>query len=259
MRTALTNLVLMVGSLLVFGGIVEGGLRVAGRGPEQPVIPVFSWKGKGDFWLLRPGENSRTRIGDHPVQVNALGLRDREIGPCEPADQRILFLGDSVTYGHGQAIEATFAREVERILGGRTGAVRAINAGIPGWSTRQELAFYREHGPDLCPDLVLVGFVLNDVHELKRGLLEIGAERSLAATRAITWLAMHSAAFAFVKEAYATVLDPASREIGTVQDLVWKARISTPPRRASRASPRATTSPSSTPSPSCARTSRRTS
>jgi lysophospholipase L1-like esterase len=172
---------------------------------------------------LRPGENSRTHIGDHPVQVNALGLRDREIGPCDPADQRILFLGDSVTYGHGQAIEATFVREVERLLGGRTGAVRAINAGIPGWSTRQELAFYREHGPDLCPDLVLVGFVLNDVHELKRGLVEIGAEHGLAATRAITWLAMHSAAFAFVKEAYANVLDPASREIGTVQDLVRRA------------------------------------
>jgi lysophospholipase L1-like esterase len=223
MPKALTNLVLMIGSLLVFGGVVEGGLRLAGRHPEEPVIPVFSWKGTGEFWLLQAGENSRTRIGNHPVQVNALGLRDREIGPCEPADQRILFLGDSVTYGHGQAIEATFVREIERALPAHTGAVHVINAGIPGWSTRQELAFYREHGPELCPDLVLVGFVLNDVNELKRGLVEIGAERSLAATRAITWLATRSAAFAFVKETYATALDPASREIGAVHDLVQRA------------------------------------
>ena len=220
MRKALTNIALMIASLLLFGGLVEGGLRVAGRRPEEPVTPVFSWKGKGEFWLLQPGENSRTRIGNHPVQVNALGLRDREVGPCEPTGQRILFLGDSVTFGHGQAIEATFVRETERLLAAHTGAARVINAGIPGWSTRQELAFYREHGPALCADLVLVGFVLNDVHELKRGLAEIGAERGLAATRAITWLAMRSATFAFVKETYAALLDPASREIGAVDDLV---------------------------------------
>jgi len=223
MRKALTNLVVLIGGLLVFGAVAEGGLRLAGRRPERPVVPVFSWTGKGEFWLLEPGENSRTRVGNHPVQVNALGLRDREIGPCDPSEQRVLFLGDSVTYGHGQAAETTFAREVERLLTGSGRAVRVINAGIPGWSTRQELAFYREHGRALCAELVLVGFVLNDVNELKRGLVEIGAERSLAATRAVTWLATHSAAFALVKEAYVTALDPASREIGAVQELVRRA------------------------------------
>jgi lysophospholipase L1-like esterase len=223
MKSLLVNLGVALGSLLLFLGILEGGLRVAGVGPEESVNPMFSWRDKGELWLMQPGATWRTRAGNHPVHVNSLGLRDREIGPCDPAVRRILLLGDSVTFGHGQPIEVTVGRQIEAIFSDRDRRVQVINAGIAGWSTRQQLLFYREHGVRLCPDLVLVGFVLNDVKELHQGLLELGADRGLAATAAMSWLSQRTATFAALKQIYAWLLDPVSREIAVVEDLVRRA------------------------------------
>lgn len=39
-----------------------------------------------------------------------------------------------------------------------------INAGIPGYTTYQELEFLKIYGLEMAPDLVILGFVFNDVY-----------------------------------------------------------------------------------------------
>lgn len=127
-----------------------------------------------------------------------------------------------MTFGHGQPLEATFVRKLERRLARRLPRVEVLNAGIPGWSTHQERLFYERYADDLDPDVVLVGFVLNDVTEIHRGLLEVGLKTGMRMIRVLNWLAEHSSTGALAKTAYAKSLDPRLRELRAGADLVYR-------------------------------------
>jgi lysophospholipase L1-like esterase len=218
----LRNLALAVVSLVVFWAAVEGGLRLGGIGPERTVNPHFDWGKRGEFWRFRPGARWKTSVGEHPVSINSHGLRDREVGPPEPGTFRILVLGDSVTFGHGVAVGDTYVRQLEQRLAERQPRITVLNAGIPGWSTHQQHIFYQEHTAELAPDLVLVGFVLNDVTEIHGGLIRIDPERQAALFRTLGWLARHSATVAAVKRAYETLRNPEQRQIREIGELATR-------------------------------------
>ncbi|HSB63227.1 MAG TPA: hypothetical protein VLJ18_03630 [Thermoanaerobaculia bacterium] len=116
---------------------------------------------------LRP--NTRGEIHHHVlsgrdvvIDVNSLGLRYPELPPKSPDEFRVLVLGDSITFGDFVLEEETWTRQMEALTAGRKKAVRFINAGLPGAGTAEELALFREIGPNVKADLVLVGMYLND-------------------------------------------------------------------------------------------------
>jgi lysophospholipase L1-like esterase len=99
---------------------------------------------------------------------NSLGLRNREIGAKNRHDIRILFLGDSLIWSgetstgklYTEVIECRLNQAVRRPMI----RVEIINAGIPGYTTYQELEFLKLYGLDMQPDLVVLGFVFNDLY-----------------------------------------------------------------------------------------------
>lgn len=101
------------------------------------------------------------------VTVNSAGLRDsREFGAKLPGMRRILVLGDSFAMGHSVEERETFVRLVEDGLDATVGRPEftLLNSGVPGFSTRQELAYLRSRGFALDPDaVVLAMFVGNDI------------------------------------------------------------------------------------------------
>lgn len=107
-------------------------------------------------WRLNP------EYGDH----NTFGLRDRPITPKD-GRERIVFLGDSVLY-YGDAVDDTLVghlrTELDSVIG--PDAVDIVNAGVKGYTNWQELRFLELHGLALEPDLVGVGFVLNDCYRM---------------------------------------------------------------------------------------------
>lgn len=99
---------------------------------------------------------------------NSLGLRNREVGAKAPQDVRILFLGDSLIWS-GETSRGKFYTEVietrlNQIARRPAIHVEVINAGVPGYTTYQELEFLKLHGLDMKPDLVVLGFVFNDLY-----------------------------------------------------------------------------------------------
>ncbi len=98
------------------------------------------------------------------VSTNALGLRDRQLEPKEHDELRILFVGDSITFGWGVPVEETFVRRLESILARRLGhKVTTLNAGIGGYNTVQEHALFTSHFAEIQPDLVTLLYVYNDI------------------------------------------------------------------------------------------------
>ena len=101
--------------------------------------------------------------------INSHGFRDDEWCLAkEPHSMRILVLGDSVTAGNGiENPRDTYPKQLERLLRealpGRT--VEVFNMGVGGYHTLQEVETLREVGLSFNPDMVLVGFVINDFDE----------------------------------------------------------------------------------------------
>jgi hypothetical protein len=102
-----------------------------------------------------------------PVHINSLGFRDaREYALDKPPGTfRIIVLGDSVTFGHGALSDTTYPFLLEQRLKQWKPDVNweVWNLGVPGYNTRQELAYLERVGPRYRPDLVIVGFFENDL------------------------------------------------------------------------------------------------
>jgi lysophospholipase L1-like esterase len=92
--------------------------------------------------------------------INSQGLRDIEHPLRKPPGQRrILVLGDSFMFGQGVRMQESLPRQ----LAGQLPGVDVINAGIPGYSLGQEYLYFKDRGYQFEPDLVLLGFFINDL------------------------------------------------------------------------------------------------
>jgi lysophospholipase L1-like esterase len=94
------------------------------------------------------------------VVTNSEGLRDRErVRSKPPGTRRIAVLGDSFTFGYGVEGDAVWPAVLERLM---SPGVEVLNFGVGGYSTQDEAALLEHKALAFDPDLVLVGYTLND-------------------------------------------------------------------------------------------------
>ena len=100
------------------------------------------------------------------VRVNSVGMRDDEpLEGDDPKRVRIVVIGDSTTFGFGVANGETYSDVIERFLNerGRKGLTyEVLNLGTVGYSTLNEAIVLEERALAFDPDLVIVGYNLND-------------------------------------------------------------------------------------------------
>ena len=102
-----------------------------------------------------------------PLTTNSHGFRDHEYALEKPAGTfRIAVLGDSIVWGHGLALEDSFPKQLERILNEiLPGRFEVLNFAVSGYSTLQEVELFRVKASRFDPDLVVVGYCINDYHD----------------------------------------------------------------------------------------------
>ena len=114
---------------------------------------------------LTPNQERTMHWGEltHTVRTNSLGFRGREPAPRVVGEYRILFLGDSMVFGHGLEEEQTLPSQVETLGRETDPGVVVYNGAVSGMNTVQELAVAMQLLPVLQPDQVVLGyFVGND-------------------------------------------------------------------------------------------------
>jgi lysophospholipase L1-like esterase len=166
------NLALVLVPVVWLASVAEIALRpFADLHPKSTTLFV---RDEALGWKLRP--RAFAPWGGVPVRVNERGLRGPTIDYRRSGNAlRILYLGDSVTFGYKIADwDDTFPAVIERCLETRFGpCVETVNAGVGGYSPWQEWEFLRTEGLRYAPDIVVFTFVLNDVTE-KNALVRFG-------------------------------------------------------------------------------------
>ena len=102
------------------------------------------------------------------LKINSLGMRNQEISTNKPpVTFRIVALGDSTTEGWGVHFEETYPKLLEKALNANPPSARwskyeVINTGIGNYNTAQEVASLKDRWLALNPDLVTIGWYIND-------------------------------------------------------------------------------------------------
>lgn len=94
--------------------------------------------------------------------VNPSGFRGPAFTPKPPGIFRMVFLGDSFTFGEGVRNEDTYPEVAAHLLREEGHRVESCNLGVGGYNTTQEATALNVFGFDLQPDVVILGYTLND-------------------------------------------------------------------------------------------------
>src|SRR5262245_35541182 len=117
-------------------------------------------------WALRPGIEPTDAFGGKILSSNSRGLRGRaEHDYAKPRGViRIVTLGDSFTFGEEVGDDETWSHQLEELLPGS----EVLNLGVHGYAHDQMLLYLQEEGLRYHPDLVILGFMGDD---MERNLL----------------------------------------------------------------------------------------
>jgi lysophospholipase L1-like esterase len=105
--------------------------------------------------------NGKAKLMGVDVTINSLGFRDEEPRPGADDLRRIIFLGDSLTFGWGVEQDEIFAALLEESLDAEE-PTEVLNFGTGNYNTTQEVELFLERGLDLHPDRVVVFYFIND-------------------------------------------------------------------------------------------------
>lgn len=168
LRHSAINILLAISSLLVCIAALEIVFRVAGYGPAGRLLD-------GREEILRRSDNEKRlyeavphaagRAWGAEVRINSAGFRDDEYSMAKPAGTtRIAVLGDSVMFGYKLDQTEIFSELLEERYRERDSPVEVLNLGISGYGTFQEVATLEAVGLAFHPDLVVVGYCINDIY-----------------------------------------------------------------------------------------------
>jgi len=153
-------------ALGIFFGGIEVLLRVAGW-PSVDDSGVFEHNDV--YWIQDPDlqeepVSHRETGGTFHVTTDAQGVRSPLHAKKKPQDVfRILLLGCSTTFGWGVEDAETYPARLEA-LAREAGyeKLEVINGGQPGYTSFQGMWFWEEVARHYEPDLVVIGYVVQD-------------------------------------------------------------------------------------------------
>jgi hypothetical protein len=141
------EILLLGGTLLVFFLLAEGVVRLLAA--DAPRATGYA-----------PVNTNRRAMRPK----NSHGYRDRErMLPRPPGVRRVLSLGDSFAWGASVEFEDAYPQRLERGLTRRRHEPwEVVNLALPGMNTVDHATQLTQEGLAYGPELVLLGFVLND-------------------------------------------------------------------------------------------------
>jgi hypothetical protein len=159
-----------ISGLIVFGFalaliVADAGIRIANHW-----FPYFYCYDDYRGWGLEPGASGfYSREGESSVRINDDGFRGPDYSKSKPADTiRVAVLGDSyvqaIQVPENETLVAVIERELANCPALKGKRVQAINFGVDGYGTAQELITLKRKVWPYSPDIVVMAvFLGNDI------------------------------------------------------------------------------------------------
>ncbi len=161
-----SNIFIFFISLILSLVLAEGMTRIFVKPPAPPTeLPrVFLHMPSDNIKLLyKPAPNAEGYAYGVWSKMNSAGFRDREFSIEKPTGyQRIIFLGDSVVFGYGIYEADSLPKQLEKQFQKHGQKIEVLNFGVSGYESEQQIEFLKELGLRYHPNIVLVGYTLND-------------------------------------------------------------------------------------------------
>jgi len=151
--------------VLLLGGM-EIALRLWGEDVTPPRDDHMVMRSDNPRLIYEYRPDHTVTLGGVEVRTNSAGFRDDEfVIPKPDGVFRIVILGDSLTFGYRVPVDDALPQQLERRLAGRDPAVEVFNLGVAGYNSAQEVELLKAKALHYRPDLLIVGYVLNDNRE----------------------------------------------------------------------------------------------
>jgi len=112
-------------------------------------------------YMLKPNfTGPRYKNTNYIHHTNSQSLLGSEEVTTNPNIKKILFLGDSVTYGENLDYKQTFVPLLQKQAGKQ---FQFSNGSCPAWSTKQEITFYEKYLSDIDWNAIVLVFFPNDL------------------------------------------------------------------------------------------------
>ena len=159
---------IVIGSILFTILTLELVLRVVYRfkfSPRGiaplPVVKTYKLS-KNRHLLYELIPNSRARIEGINFEMNSWGFRDKKYRVRKQHKKRIIFIGDSLTYGWLLHLDETYHKRLEKLLNTRDYDVDVMGMGVAGYNTIQEYYLIKEKTLQFNPDMIILQICPND-------------------------------------------------------------------------------------------------
>jgi lysophospholipase L1-like esterase len=117
-------------------------------------------KNKNLLYELIP--NSNARIEGIDFEINGWGFRDNKYQKSKGNKKRIIFIGDSLTYGWRIHLNETYHKRLERLFNSKGYGVEVMGMGVAGYNTVQEYYLIKEKALEFNPDMITLQICPND-------------------------------------------------------------------------------------------------
>jgi hypothetical protein len=113
-------------------------------------------------WVVKPNVTNMPAFEGELLNTNSRGIRGKvEYSYDKPADKvRILVLGDSFTFGEEVGDNEHYVYYLQQMLP----EAEVINFGVHGYGHDQMLIYLQEEGVKYKPDIVMLGFIDDDMY-----------------------------------------------------------------------------------------------
>lgn len=185
MKRSWVKIIVLLGiSLLITLLFLEVALRIVLR--RSMILDLEMWKYAN---IIKEVDSDSNIVFTHrpnasgyfmgtTISTNKFGDRDEEyLTQIQKPNSvyRIVVIGDSVTLGWGIDAKDTFAKKLEQKLNDYisrdshiVSRVEVINMGIGNYNTTQEVHHFIRDGLNYQPDMILVGYILNDAEPVPK-------------------------------------------------------------------------------------------
>lgn len=171
-RSAAVSAVVFLLSTLIGLSAPEGVPRV--KNASMSNCDIETWRHAKELKVRSPDpelihthrRNKSDVLQNVTMRTNEWALRGPPLGPRDPAQRRILFLGSPITLDGRVAQPDAATARIERQLRNHGGNVDVLNAGVGNFNTMRYVERFFVELKDLQPSDIVVQYFLRDAEQL---------------------------------------------------------------------------------------------